>query len=150
MITAAWSALKKTGCFFTVCFLAVPSTSPAASTDAWVRRASNAVQEIAKGNTTGAVNNAVPGASYRLPETQTRVYAVPSGRVGVAQPIAPAGNLSSRYLKFNSSYNAGASFNASGQPRISHGVNLTGQNRFFRNTTTVTPGIPNFNNKDNQ
>jgi|GEM_PF-2511997 len=136
-------------CVFASCFLAAVHVSEA-STEGWIRRAVNATQQLSKGNTRGAVNQAVPGASYRLPQTQTRVYAAPSGRVGVNQPIGPAGNLSTRYLRFSSSYNAGAVVSPSGPQKLSHGVNLTGQNRFFRNTTTVTPGIPKFNSNNNQ
>lgn len=145
ILPAARLRLKNAACFFVIAFVVSPMLLEA-STEAWVRKASNATQQLAKGNAQGAVRQVVPGASYRIPETQTRVYAAPSGRVGVNQPIAPAANLSSRHLRFNSSYNAGASVHPAKRPNVSHGLNLTGQNRFFRNSTTVTPGIPNLNN----
>lgn len=111
-------------------------------TQTWVRKASRAAQEAAKGNARGAVYQAAPAAAYRVPDTQTKVYANLS-RAGVSQPVPGVSNLSSRYLRLNSSYNASAGLRGfKGAPALSHGLNVSGQNRYIRNSTTITPGIP--------
>lgn len=107
------------------------------STEAWVRKASNAVVEAAQGNPQGALNQVIP-SHLSLP-TRMDLRANTQG-LSVNQRINPPSLIASKHLRLSGNYNAVTTFRK--PVRIGQTASVTAQNKYFTNTTSISPKLP--------
>ena len=127
---------------FALLLFALGQLNPFCFADAgeqWLRRVSGAASQLAQGNTQGAVYQTIPYSSTKLAD-QTYLNAGLGG-VHLQQGIAPLQKLNNPYLNFGGSYQAGSAFDLNNPLNFSQSAQVSAQNPFFTNTTTVTPKL---------
>ncbi|GEM_PF-6503420 len=110
------------------------SLSFASLTDELTGKAVNMATSLARGDTNGAVGQAIGG--YNVPLSPQTNLSLSPGNVWISQAIKPLG-LNNPYLNVGSTYNAGTAFGFGGRPNLSQNFQVNSNNRYFSNTTTV-------------
>ena len=104
------------------------------STDELIGKAVNATTSLAKGNVSGAAEQAIGG--YHIPiAPQTNMHANLGG-VSLQQGIKPL-SMSNPYLNLGSSYNANANLSPNRYPNLSQNFQVNSNTPYFSNTTSI-------------